>query len=96
MEAFCFGSLLLLSCSHPLLYALLRGGKVMGFRVALSCCESALQVFGVALEQDLTASVLSCFSLILLSELSWWQVESCLLSTANYFLFWLSSALLGQ
>jgi len=69
MERFCFGSLLLLSCMRPLLYVLPGGGKVMGFRVALSRCESTLQVFGVALEQDLTASVLSCFSLFLLSEL---------------------------
>lgn len=93
MEEFCFGSLLLLLCMHALLYALLRGGEVMGFRVALSCCQSALQVFGVALEQDLTASLLSCFFLLLLSELSWWQVKSRLLSAANYFLFYLSSAL---
>lgn len=70
-------------------------GKVMGFRVAL-CCESALQVSGVALKQDLTTSVLSCLSPFPLYELSWWQVKSRLLSTANYLLFWLSSAFLGQ
>lgn len=68
----------------------------LGFGVALSCCESAPQVFGVALERDLAASVPSWFSVFLLSELSWWQVKSRLLSTANYILFWLRSAPAGQ
>lgn len=69
-----------------LLRALLRRGKVMGLRVALSCWENDLQVFGVAPEQGLTASVLK------LSEQSCWQVKSCLLSTANDLLSWLSPA----